>query len=171
MPRLILVTGRTGAGKTTYSLALENEIRAVRFSIDPWMQTLFGPDVDMNNPDYEWMIERVHRCYTQIWDIASRVLQLGGNVILDLGFTEMSQRRQFIDQASAIGVTAEVHYLKRDLATRRQWVSKRNREKDPQVFAFEVTSQMIEFMEPRFEEPTAAELLSGLQLNDWDSLP
>ena len=161
MPRLILVTGKTGAGKTTYSLRLEREISAVRFSIDPWMQNLFGPDVDMNNPDYDWMIERVHRCYTQIWDTASRILQTGGNVILDLGFTEKSQRRQFIDQASSMDVVAEVHYLKRDSATRRQWVSKRNIEQDPQVFAFEVTDQMFEFMEPRFEEPSAAELETG----------
>jgi len=50
MARLILVCGPTGAGKTTYSLSLSKEIDAIRFSIDPWMQTLFSKD--MSSLDY-----------------------------------------------------------------------------------------------------------------------
>ena len=41
MARLLLVCGPTGAGKTTYSLSISKEVGAIRFSIDPWMQT-FG---------------------------------------------------------------------------------------------------------------------------------
>jgi predicted kinase len=40
MAKLILVCGPTGVDKTTYSLSLSKEIGAIRFSIDPWMQTL-----------------------------------------------------------------------------------------------------------------------------------
>ena len=160
-PRLILVTGQTGAGKTTYSLALAKQLPAVRFSIDPWMQTLYGPDTDIKNPDYNWMIERVYRCYDQIWQTASQVLHTGGHVILDLGFTEQALRQQFIDKGLTIGVQAEVHYLKVDASTRKQQVAKRNTEKDPQVYAFDVTDQMFEFMEPRYEEPSAEELQHG----------
>jgi pantothenate kinase-related protein Tda10 len=40
--KVILVCGPVGAGKTTYSMALAKEIGAIRFSIDPWMQTLFA---------------------------------------------------------------------------------------------------------------------------------
>ena len=61
MARLILVCGSTGVGKTTYSLSLSEEIEAIRFSIAPWMQTLFAKD--MTSLDYTWMIERVNRCY------------------------------------------------------------------------------------------------------------
>ncbi len=161
MPRLILVTGQTGAGKTSYSLRLASDINAIRFSIDPWMQTLYGPDTDIGNPDYNWMIERVYRCYNQVWETASQVLNSGGNVILDLGFTEQAQRRQFIEQGKTLGIEAEVHYLKVDVAQRRQQVAKRNRDKDPQLFAFEVTRPMFDFMETRFEEPTATELQHG----------
>ena len=85
MTRLILVCEPTGVGKTTYSLSLSKEIEAIRFSIDPWMQTLFAKD--MTSLDYEWMIERVHRCYAQIWQISEQVLGINGNVVLDLGFT------------------------------------------------------------------------------------
>jgi predicted kinase len=45
MKKLILVCGSTGVGKTTYSLSLSKEIGAVRFSIDPWMKTLFSKDM------------------------------------------------------------------------------------------------------------------------------
>ncbi len=37
MARLILVCGPVGAGKTTYSMSLCEEIKAVNFSIDPWL--------------------------------------------------------------------------------------------------------------------------------------
>jgi len=85
MARLILVCGPTGVGKTTYSLSLSKEIGAIRFSIDPWMQTLFAKD--MTSLDYEWMIERVNRCYEQIWQVSEQILTLNGKVVLDLGFT------------------------------------------------------------------------------------
>ncbi|MFC3121426.1 AAA family ATPase [Agaribacter flavus] len=160
-PRLILVTGQVGAGKTSYSLAQAEQIQAVCFSIDSWMQTLFVPDTDIKNPNYDWMIERVYRCYDQIWQTASQILQTGGHVILDLGFTERAQRQQFIDKGLSIGVQAELHYLNVDTNIRKQQVAKRNTEKDPKLYAFEVTEQMFDFMETRFEVPSADELQHG----------
>lgn len=39
-PRLIIVCGLPGSGKTSRAKALERELRAVRFSPDEWMQEL-----------------------------------------------------------------------------------------------------------------------------------
>ena len=94
MARLIIVTGPTGVGKTKYSLSLSMDIGAVRFSIDPWMQNLFSKD--MTSLDYAWMIERVNRCYVQIWQVGEQILKLDGNVVLDLGFTTKEQRSHFV---------------------------------------------------------------------------
>ncbi|MEZ8826019.1 AAA family ATPase [Vibrio amylolyticus] len=160
MPRLILVSGPTGAGKTTYSISLSKEVGAVKFSIDPWMQTLFASD--MTSLDYEWMIERVTRCYKQIWEVSEQILKLDGNVLLDLGFTTKEQRDLFVSKANALGINAEIHYLSVAQEVRKARVKKRNTEMDPSVYAFEVTDMMFEFMEPRFEEPTAEELIHGL---------
>jgi hypothetical protein len=44
-------------------------------------------------------------------------------------------------------------------------IKKRNSEKDPRVFAFEVTDMMFNFMEPRFEAPDQDELVNGLRVN------
>ncbi|MGJ8687948.1 MAG: AAA family ATPase [Gammaproteobacteria bacterium] len=163
MSRLILVCGPTGVGKTTYSLALSKEISAVRFSIDPWMQTLFSKD--MTALDYDWMIERVNRCYDQIWQVSEQILALKGNVILDLGFTTKAQRAEFIERAKNLNIEAEVHYLDAPTDVRKKRVDKRNTEKDPNVYAFEVTDMMFNFMEPRFEVPDSKELKNGYKVN------
>lgn len=163
MARLILVCGATGAGKTTYSLSLCTDISAVRFSIDPWMQTLFASD--MKSVDYQWMIERVYRCYDQIWEVTEQILKLGGNVVLDLGFTTKDQRGVFVEKAKHLGLQAEVHYINAPPDVRKARVEKRNTEKDPAVYAFEVTNDMFNFMEPRFEVPDQEELAHGCMVD------
>lgn len=163
MTRLILVCGPTGVGKTTYSISLAKEIEAIRFSIDPWMQTLFSKD--MTELDYSWMIERVNRCYEQIWEISAQILEKNGSVILDLGFTAKEQRDIFSNLAKDLSLNSEIHYLNASTETRKQRVDKRNTEKDPNVYSFEVTDEMFNFMEPRFEVPNEEELKDGCQIN------
>jgi len=163
MARLILACGPTGVGKTTYSLSLAKEIAAIKFSIDPWMQTLFAKD--MEELDFTWMMERVNRCSDQIWQVSQQILAIDGNVILDLGFTTKEQRDVFSNKAKALGIKPEVHYLHAPTETRRKRVDKRNLEKDPSVYAFEVTDMMFEFMEPRFEVPDEEELKHGCIVN------
>ena len=162
MARLILVCGPTGAGKTTYSLSLSKEINAIRFSIDPWMQTLFSKD--MTSLDYSWMIERVNRCYEQIWQVAEQILVLNGNVILDLGFTTKAQRNIFSDRAKELDIDSEIHYLDTRKDIRKKRVEQRNIDQDPSVYSFEVTNMMFDFMEPRFEIPELKELENGCKI-------
>ena len=159
MGRLIIVCGRTGAGKTTHAIAVSDETGAIRFSIDTWMQTLFAKD--MTSPDFAWMMERVERCQDQIWEVSEQVLARGGSVVLDLGFTTRAQRESVASRARERGIAVEVHYLDAPAAVRRRRVAKRNLEKDPSVYAFDVTDQMFAFMEPRFEEPGEEELANG----------
>ncbi len=163
MARLILVCGPTGVGKTTYSLSLAKDIQAIKFSIDPWMQTLFSKD--MGDLDFDWMMERVNRCSDQIWQVSEQILAIDGNVILDLGFTTKEQRDVFSNRARALGLEPEVHYLDASTAIRKQRVDKRNTEKDPAVYAFEVTDMMFDFMEPRFEVPDEVELKHGRKIS------
>ena len=163
MNRLIIVCGQTGAGKTTYTTKVCVELNAIKFSIDPWMQTLFSKD--MKSLDFSWMMERVERCQVQIWEVAEQILKSGGSVVLDLGFTTRSQRQLFVEKADQIGILAEIHYIEASVESRKKRVQKRNSEKDPVVYAFEVTEQMFEFMEPRFEFPDKDELKNGKKIN------
>ena len=163
MSRLILVCGPTGAGKTTYSLSLCKEVKAIRFSIDPWMQTLFADD--MTSLDFDWMMERVQRCYQQIWEVSEQILKTDGNVVLDLGFTTKEQRDVFNNRGADLNINTEIHYLDAPQDIRRRRIKKRNLEKDPTVYAFDVTDMMFNFMEPRFEVPDQGELKYGLKVS------
>lgn len=151
MSSLRLVCGPTGAGKTTYSISLSEEVKATRFSIDPWMQALFAKD--MTSLDFDWMMERVKWCCGQIWEICEQILKMDGNVVLDLGFTIKEQRTVFTSRGAELKINAEIHYLDAPEDVRKQRVSTRNQDKDPSVYAFEVTDMTFNFMEPKFEIP------------------
>jgi predicted kinase len=156
---LILVCGPMGAGKTHYSIEYARRHSAIRFSIDPWMQKLFAKD--MIALDYAWMLDRVERCHFQIWEVASQILQTGGKVVLDLGFTTFSYRQKFRELAREIDILPELHFLRADEALRRKSVKQRNAEKDPLLYSFEVTDFMFNFMEQKFEPPSKEELVFG----------
>lgn len=164
MAKLILVCGPTGVGKTTYSLSLCEELQAVRFSIDPWMQNLYAQD--MSSLDFSWMMERVNRCYIQIWEVAEQILKFNGNVVLDLGFTTKEQRDLFSNKAKTLNINAEIHYLNAPRDIRKKRIEKRNTEKDPDLYTFEVTDEMFNFMEPRFEAPSDEELRNARIVNE-----
>ncbi len=158
-----MVCGPTGVGKTTCSLSLSKELEAVRFSIDPWMQALYLKD--MTTLDFTWITERVNRCCEQIWQVSKQILLLNGNVLLDLGFTTKAQREDFYGRAKALNINPELYYLDAPKDIRKKRVEKRNSEKDSSVYTFEVTDMMFDFMEPRFEKPSAEELKKGCIIN------
>ena len=76
-----------------------------------------------------------------------------------------SEKVSAVKLAKAVGVEAEVHYLNAPTTVRKQRVEKRNAEKDPGVYAFEVTDFMFECMEPLYEVPDASELANGRTVN------
>ena len=53
---IVLVAGSTGAGKTTYARKLAYARKALVYSIDNWVQTLYGADMP-KNPSPEWFFE------------------------------------------------------------------------------------------------------------------
>jgi len=58
-----------------------------------------------------------------------------------------------------------VHYLDASIDIRKKRIEKRNIEKDPSVYSFEVDNMMFNFMEPKFEAPDSIELENGCILN------
>lgn len=162
MATLVMVCGPTGAGKTTHSIALAQELGAVRFSIDPWMKTLF--EKDLVTLDFAWIAERVERCCDQIWEVSQQILKLDGHVVLDLAFRDKAQRELYRQRATALGVTARLHYLEVPADLRWKRVQERNEQKDPRLYSFEVTDFMFNFMEPRFEAPDDQELVGGRRI-------
>ena len=159
-PRLVhLIAGSTGAGKTTYAMALADRIGGVRFSIDEWMTTLFW--MDSATPiDPAWAMERVRRCYSQIWATAEQTAKHGLPVVLDLGFSRAADRSQIAGRARAAALAPQLHFL--DVSAEERWrrVQARNTEKG-ETHRLDVTRAMFDFVETLWEAP-AAEEIAGL---------
>lgn len=152
---LILIVGSTGAGKTTYARRLADEVGGVRMSIDEWMTTLFWAD-SPQPLQFDWTIERVNRCETQIFALARQLAARGVPAILDLGFTTKEHRDKFRALASEHDLSALVHYLDVPAVERWQRVSRRNAEQG-ETYAMQVDRQMFDFMEGMWEPPDEPE--------------
>lgn len=82
-----LIHGYIGAGKTTLARRLEQDLPAIRFTHDEWMSTLYGADPPLDS--FADRFERVTALIERLWP---RCLELGADVVLDLGFWSRAQR-------------------------------------------------------------------------------
>ena len=154
--QVIIVTGATGAGKTSYACDLATRLGGIRFSIDDWMTTLFW----MDSPQpiaFEWTMERIARCEMQILDQVAALSALGIPSILDLGFTRMDHRARFADSVRVMGASVSLHWI--NVSTEERWrrVQQRNRDKGT-TFALTVDRAMFEFMEGQWQPPSDVEI-------------
>jgi predicted kinase len=101
-PRLILVCGLPGSGKTTLARALESRLQAVRFSPDEWMDAL-----SLNL----WDEERRGKIEALQWKFGQELLALGLTVIIEWGTWARSERDILRLGARALGAAVELHYL------------------------------------------------------------
>ncbi len=101
-----LIHGFLGAGKTTLARALEQKLPAIRFSHDEWMARLYGID-----PPIEHFQEYFRRVSDQIDTVWPRCLQLGLDVVLDLGFWTRRERDAARDKIERIGANACLYHV------------------------------------------------------------
>ena len=151
-----LVAGSTGAGKSTAAREIAERVGGVVFSIDAWMNALYWMDCPEKN-DFTWALERVGRCEAQIEAVARELAEVGVDAVLDLGFTQRGQRLEWLERARAAGVGCELHVLEVEAELRWKRVVERNLGESG-TYAFEVTREMFEFMEERWEAPSVEEL-------------
>ena len=151
-----MITGLTGAGKSTYAERLRRDLGAVRFSIDDWNAVLFFPDRDPTS-DFDWFYERVQRCGTVMRATAEQVLEVGRPVVFDCGFTDRRERGIFYDWADGLGHPVTLHFVDVTSEVRWQRVQQRNVERGD-TFALTVTREMFDFMEGIWQAPDTDEL-------------
>jgi predicted kinase len=156
-PRLIIVCGLPGSGKTTLAKTLESRLRAVRFSPDEWMDSL---SLSLWDEEGRAKIEALQ------WKFAQELLILGLTVIVEWGTWARSERDALRLGARALGAAVELHYVSAPADVLYERIQRRGMEKPPiernalsrWFEAFEVpTSEEMAL----FDKPLVADLASG----------
>ena len=156
-PRLIIVCGLPGSGKTRLAKALENRLRAVRFSPDEWMGAL---SLNLYDEEMRGKIEALQ------WKFGQELLALDLTVIIEWGTWGRSERDSLRLGARALGAAVELHYLSAPTDVLFDRIQRRGLEKP--AIERDVLSRWFEiFQAPTpeemalFDEPLVADLASG----------
>jgi predicted kinase len=152
---LHLIIGPVGSGKSTFALQLAREHAAVRLNLDEWMAELFSPD----RPDagvMEWYVERTGRCIELIWKLATRMIEVGTNVILEIGLIQRRDRKRLYRRVDDAGYNLKIYVLDASRDVRRERVEQRNRAKGS-TFSMIVPPHIFDLASDMWEPPDEAE--------------
>jgi predicted kinase len=151
-PRLIIVCGLPGSGKTTLADALVQESGAFRMSPDLWMETL---GINLWESDIRDSIERIQ------WELTQQLLQQGQIVVIEWGTWGRSERDTLREGARALGAAVELHWLDEPIEELWTRLEARGLEDPP------ITRDQLEEWARVFQAPTAEELAS---YDNWDAV-
>lgn len=151
-PRIHLVIGPVGAGKSTLVRQLVQQHRAVPLNLDDWMATLFSPDRPDTADVMAWYVPRTLRCHAQIWKTAEAVLHAGGNVVLEIGLIQQHQRDAFYARMGPWADAMVVYVLDAPREVRRERVLRRNAEQG-ETFSMVVPPHIFELASDLWQPP------------------
>jgi predicted kinase len=101
-PRLVLMCGLPGAGKTTLARRLAPALPAVRVCPDEWLADL-GLD--------PFAFDLRHLLEARLWQHGQHLLSLGVSVIMENGFWTRGERDTYRLRARELGAAVELRHL------------------------------------------------------------
>ncbi len=151
MPKVHLVEGPVGAGKSTFSSSLTLRTLGVHIALDEWFVRLFSPDRPEGNLA-PWYAARKQRLIELIWSHSRRILASGTEVILELGLIQRQSRVAFCQRVLDEGFELQVHVLDAPREIRRARVQRRNAERG-ETFSMVVPAHIFEMASDLWEGP------------------
>jgi predicted kinase len=143
-PRLIVVCGLPGSGKTTLAKGLEKELHAIRFCPDEWMTALA---LDVYDEERRGKIEALQ------WKFGRQLLALGLTVIVEWGTWGRAERDALRLEARALGAAVELHFL--DVPTDVLFARIRARGQESPPIEHDALVRWIDAFQPPTSEETA----------------
>jgi len=147
--KVYLISGRTGAGKTTIAKQISQQIPAFRISHDELLLELYGCTIAKS--EFREYCERVNQL---IWRQISELSRLNVSVVVE-GFGSRSLRDIARSELKRLGVDHEFIYVECPKELRWQRVMTRN--SDPEYLGFTIEENDFERMETIREEFDADE--------------
>ena len=145
-PRLILICGLPGSGKTTLAKELASKVPAVRLSPDEWKH-----DLGIDYYDEQRRVQLEDR----LWRLGQELLALGQSVIMENGFWTRQERDDLRLRARALGVAVELHYLEASVEELWRRLQLRNDESRPGMVP--IKREDLHRWALQFEAPDVAE--------------
>lgn len=153
MGKLILICGKICSGKTTYAKHLLKTYRAVLLSCDEILLALFGQNLGDKHD------EMVNRTKQYLLHKSLEILSTGGNVILDFGFWQKSERESTTLFFKQHGILPEWHYIDVTDSVWKQNIQKRNKAIMAQETAdYFIDDGLMQKFEKLFEPPAKDEV-------------
>jgi predicted kinase len=159
MPKIYLIEGPVGAGKSTFAASLAARIGGVHIALDEWFTRLFSPDRPSSDV-MPWYNERKARPLDHIWNHARALQACGIPPVLELGLVQRRSREDFYSRARDASMELAVYLLDASRDVRRERVMRRNIEKGP-TFSVVVPAPFFEMASDIWEEPDEFEIMEN----------
>lgn len=152
-PKVIMLCGKIGSGKSTYAEALRRQLPAVVLSSDEIMLALFQEDLGEH---HDAAVERTEQ---YLYRKSLAILEIGVNVILDWGFWRKQKREEARRFYGSRGIACEFHYVESTDPQRKAQIAHRNREVlEGRTAAYFVDEGLAEKCDHLFEMPEKQEM-------------